>query len=560
MIFTSLFIFLSCFSLILGINDYGFSLLKLLFQNVNWNIYEPTTCRDLAYYFSFVFGYLSFSTYKYEYLKGESISENIVAIYKQKKLVFFNRIKNPGFTLSYYNLTFVFIILFGLLARAYKMPLVILYDEAATYLDYCDGAFTSFLKIWNVNNHLINTLLMKISIEIFGNGVIALRLPSFMFGFANHLLIYYASKQLYGKTTALISMFLYSCTPFLIHFESLARGYSSKVTFTLLLFLACFHFLQKPKKTYLVLISFISSLGFLSIFSFVFPFFGFLIWIGYELLKKKKLKKKLIINYLFLIILYTKIISIFFYAPSFILSNGIFPILKVAWSGNVNVYGHFPDGIPNFFVDLINMLFFNNTLLAVIVFLILCYTILKEDKLKSLLVSQFVSAIIIFVAVSAIFPSRIFIYTIPFIIIPIAFFISKALLSIKKVYFYTLPIFQMLIYLYFFKNNIVENYHGHINDGIVNVIEKLKTLNTKPSKSRVLLIGHPGLYKSFKYYHRVNNLPTIEMYAGSYSFKDDNFFTQTAYIIALKDNGVEDYGFTKVFQGGIFEIYKSKLF
>ena len=86
--------------------------------------------------------------------------------------------------------------------------------------------------------------------------VMKCKYPSFVFGFANLLLIYYISNQLYGKSTALVSTFLYSCTPILIHFESQARGYSIKVTFTLLLFIACFHFLQKPSKPYLFIISF----------------------------------------------------------------------------------------------------------------------------------------------------------------------------------------------------------------------------------------------------------------------------------------------------------------
>ena len=215
------------------------------------------------------------------------------------------------------------------------MPFVILYDEAATYLDYCDGGFTSFLRIWNVNNHLINTLLMKVSIEIFGKSI-ALRIPSFIFGITSHLLIYYISKKIYDKRVALFSTLIYSCTPLLIHFESQARGYSIKVTFTLLLFIACFHFLQKPSKTYLVLISFVSSLGFLTIFSFIFPFLGFLIWIIYGLLKQKKTEKKLIAKYIFQVIMYTKIISVFFYTPSIILSNGISSILKVS-KRNVNV-------------------------------------------------------------------------------------------------------------------------------------------------------------------------------------------------------------------------------
>ena len=558
MIFTFLFAFLSFFCFVLGTNDYGFSLLKLSFQNVNWDTYEPTTCRNMAYYFSTVFFYLSFSSYRYEYLKKKSVSKNFVHIYTKIKLIVFKKIENHSFKLSFHKLSLVLIIIFGLLARAYKMPFVILYDEAATYLDYCDGGFTSFLKIWNVNNHLINTLLMKISIEVFGNGVVALRLPSFMFGVANHVLIYYISKKLYEKKVALFSTFIYSCTPFLIHFESQARGYSIKVTFTLLLFIACFHFLQKPNKTYVVLISLVSSLGFLTIFSFILPFFGFLIWIGYGLFKQKIFENILIANYIFLIIIYTKFITVFFYTPSIILSNGISSILKVSRAGNVDVYGSFPDDIPTFFVNLINMLFFNNTLLAVIVFCILIYTILKEDRLKSLMLSHVASAIIINVAVSAIFPSRIFIYTIPFIIISMAVFISKLSFPIKRIYSLFLPIFQLLICVYFFQNNIFEKYHDGMNNDVINIAKKLKTLVDNPLKSKILLSVNTGFYKSFKYYQRIYNLPKVEMYAGKHNSKNKHLVNIDTYIVSFKNNIKKDDSFTKVFEGEVFEIYKSK--
>ena len=200
----------------------------------------------MAYYFSAVFIYLSFSSYRFEYLGKGSILKSSFRIYANMKLLLFKKIKNLSFKSSFHKLSLVLIIIFGLLARAYKMPFVILYDEAATYLDYCDGGFTSFLRIWNVNNHLINTLLMKVSIEVFGNSVIALRIPSFIFGITSHLLIYYISKKIYNKRVALFSTLIYSCTPLLIHFESQAR-YSIKVTFTLLLFIACFHLQSQIK-------------------------------------------------------------------------------------------------------------------------------------------------------------------------------------------------------------------------------------------------------------------------------------------------------------------------
>ena len=139
MLFTILFILLSVLCLIFGINNYGFSLLRIFFQNVNWDYYSPTPLRNLALYFSFVFSYLAFHSYRYEYLKKKSILKIFVNLFLQIELFFLKRMKNYTLSLSFHTLALTFIVLLGFFIRAYKLPFVILYDEAATYLDYCDG-------------------------------------------------------------------------------------------------------------------------------------------------------------------------------------------------------------------------------------------------------------------------------------------------------------------------------------------------------------------------------------------------------------------------------------
>ena len=556
MVFTIVFALLGFLWLILGVNNYGFSLLRGFFQNVNWDYYSPTPLRTLSFYFSFVFSFLAYQSYRYEYLKKKNVLKTFLKIYPQIKLVFFKKIKNYKPSLSFHTLALILIVLLGLFVRVYKIPLVILYDEAATYLDYCDGGFTDLLRIWNTNNHLINTLLMKISIKAFGNNVISLRLPSLMFGFANVLLIYYISKQLYGKFTALISTFLYSCTPALIHFESLARGYSFKVTFTLLLFIACFHFLKKPNKIYLFIISFVSSLGFLTIFSFLFPFLGFLFWIIYEL-NNRNIEKKLIFHYTFLIALYTKIISVFLYTPSIILSNGIYNIFESSRAGNMNVYGNFPEDILKSFMDFSNMMFFNNSLLTIIFFGLSTYTFIKGSKLTSLVLSQFASAVIIVIALKSIFPSRVFIYMIPFVILLTSKLVSKIFLSLNRMKYLLLPTLQLLICLYFIEYKVLNNYHSFVDDGIKDIIKELKRLpSSSPKKSKILLKAHKGYYKSFKYYQRINNLPIIEMYSDV----SDPKALDADYIVCSKANIIKNKNFTKIFDTKTFEIHKSKSF
>ena len=78
--------------------------------------------------------------------------------------------------------------------------------------------------------------------------------------------------------------------------------------------------------------------------------------------------------------------------------------------------------------------------------------------------------------------------------------------------------------------------------------------------SKILLKAHPGYYKTFKYYQRINDLPIIEMYDEYEDYKVVNVNKQKTYIISSKDNIIKNKNnLSKVFEAKNFEIYKSKI-
>jgi len=114
--------------------------------------------------------------------------------------------------------------------------------------------------------------------------------------------------------------------------------------------------------------------------------------------------------------------------------------------------------------------------------------------------------------------------------------------------------------MYFIENKVIDYYHGFINDGMKDVIIELKRLPPSPQGSKILLKAHPGYYKSFKYYQRINGLPSIEMYNEGSNYKDADSNNQGMYIISSKYEIIKDKKLTKVFDTKGFEIYKSKIF
>lgn len=126
----------------------------------------------------------------------------------------------PGRILSVVALAYV-------VARAARIPIT--HDEAVTYLAHVSGTLTDVMAyrgFYPSNNHLLNTLLMKLSVALFGPAELALRLPA-IFGFCLYLIgvdriVGFLPR---GKVRGLASLLLVA-QPFLLEFFALARGYA----------------------------------------------------------------------------------------------------------------------------------------------------------------------------------------------------------------------------------------------------------------------------------------------------------------------------------------------
>ena len=165
--------------------------------------------------------------------------------------------------------------------RAYAIPFTI--DECNTLRKYVHA---SIADIWSckplsANNHIFNSLLMKLSGALFGNSPVAYRLPNLL----AHLVYLVSGIKilLYFKRPLLIftGFLLLNLNPFLLDFFSLARGYGLSMA----CFLAstyCFLLFFEKRKTVYAVCSFIwMSTGVLANFSLI-NFFSSL-WILYLL-------------------------------------------------------------------------------------------------------------------------------------------------------------------------------------------------------------------------------------------------------------------------------------
>lgn len=111
--------------------------------------------------------------------------------------------------------------------RAYLLSIT--HDEALTFLSHASRSFGDIFKdtgLFKSNNHLINTVLIKIFVNIFGLSEFVVRIPALL-GFALYLVSSLKILRLFLKgALGTVGLALLALNPFMIDLFSCARGYS----------------------------------------------------------------------------------------------------------------------------------------------------------------------------------------------------------------------------------------------------------------------------------------------------------------------------------------------
>jgi 4-amino-4-deoxy-L-arabinose transferase-like glycosyltransferase len=127
------------------------------------------------------------------------------------------------------------IILLGFGLRLYRLSSDLWLDEITPILDY--GKLPSWQVVasfYSSNNHLLNTLLMKLSVAWFGEHEWAVRLPAMLFGTATIPVLYWVARMAMSTTASLGAALLLATSYHHVFFSQNARGYVSHVFFSLL--------------------------------------------------------------------------------------------------------------------------------------------------------------------------------------------------------------------------------------------------------------------------------------------------------------------------------------
>jgi 4-amino-4-deoxy-L-arabinose transferase-like glycosyltransferase len=181
--------------------------------------------------------------------------------------------------------TVVAILVLGAAVRFASLAQPMRYDEAVTYLLFVGQTWGTAIKAYpSTNNHLLYTLLAKITSAMGGGAPWAIRLPAFIAGVAVVPLTYAVGRALFTPAAALIGSALAAASTTLGLYSTNARGYSFIVAGYLVLLLIAARVRGEggtPRRW--IAFALVAAAGMATIPLMVYPIGAVVLWLAFAL-------------------------------------------------------------------------------------------------------------------------------------------------------------------------------------------------------------------------------------------------------------------------------------
>ncbi len=217
-------------------------------------------------------------------------------------------------------------------------------DEAYTFLNYVNGNIWSMFRYNEPNNHILNTMLSRLSVFLFGAEPAIIRFPAFLAGIGSIALAFYLARAL-GRIpgTGILAAAGTATFPYLVLYATNARGYTLVVFLLLTLALCGLQFAASPSRLKLLTLGFLSAAALLAIPSALLGVAGLYLWIAFLLYQNKKDWKWILFEFTVPYGLISGGLTFLFYLPvilvtgdvtSITLNKFVAPIPREQWLGN----------------------------------------------------------------------------------------------------------------------------------------------------------------------------------------------------------------------------------
>ncbi len=107
----------------------------------------------------------------------------------------------------------------------------IIVDEATTYNKFVSGPWRKLFGRYDANNHILSSIMIKLSVTLGGLSPFMMRLPSLIAGFFLTLAVFWLLKRVQSWPLRWAAFALFCLHPLLLDFSIAARGYSLSLAF-----------------------------------------------------------------------------------------------------------------------------------------------------------------------------------------------------------------------------------------------------------------------------------------------------------------------------------------
>jgi len=129
----------------------------------------------------------------------------------------------------------------------------ITHDEGVTYENFVDAPWNIVFNSYDANHHVLHTIVCKIFVGLLGVSPLTLRLASVLSGLLYLYLVLRICESLFGTGWyLLLSAALLSLNPYLLDFQSAARGYGMAAAFLFLGLWEMLEWLREPRPARLI--------------------------------------------------------------------------------------------------------------------------------------------------------------------------------------------------------------------------------------------------------------------------------------------------------------------
>ena len=177
---------------------------------------------------------------------------------------------------------YFFLIAVMLVALAYRLHAIqqpITYDEAYNYLAFIRRPLIETMIDYHLpNNHIFLSLILNLTIRVFGDAEWIIRMPPVIFGTLMIPATYGFGKRFYGKNTGLLASVGVAIFPELVHYSSIFRGYILVALFTLLAFNLADDLRREKNRFGWGVLVLILTLGLYTVPTMLFPFAILYVW------------------------------------------------------------------------------------------------------------------------------------------------------------------------------------------------------------------------------------------------------------------------------------------